>query len=288
MLEREDGDTGRPRVRGASRVTPVAALAAAVVVLVATVAGCGSASASRAAPPGSPCTPAERSAGLALDQRRVLDLVGDLTVLDDLGDLRRLAAPRPAEQVTYGLLAHMFVSMQGVGFAVLQVDHGAVRPGLPTLLFYRPAPGARDVLDSWGGDFPYTLAGWGYSEPYAPGDPPAFPSDPALRCLAPGEWMVHERSVHTADNWQNLVRPPQEEWLGQAAAVDPPQPGECARCTGGPHGRLWDLHVWLGPDPDVPQVSMFNPGPPIPGFDPVAGVGFFHPEHGPASHSAGS
>ncbi|MEC3976907.1 hypothetical protein [Amycolatopsis sp. H20-H5] len=261
--------------------------AGVAISLLALLATTGPAAASPATPAARPggCGPALRALTLAVDQQRVLNLLGDLTVIRNDADLKRLATPNTKADVTYDILPHFFVSMGGVGFTVVQ-ENQEIRPGKPTLLFYRPSPKAKDVLDPFGIDYPYVLAGWGYGGHYTPGVRPSFPRDPGLACLTDSDWFIHERSVHPADNWQNVTVPPAEAWHGQAEAAIPPTPADCARCTGMPHGRLWDLHLWISPNRVVPQVSIFNPGKPIPGFDAVAGVGFFYPDSGPPAAPA--
>lgn len=73
--------------------------------------------------------------------------------------------------------------------------------------------------------------------------------------------------------------PPEESWHGEDPAAEQPLPSDCepAPCPAGfPHGRLWDIHFWLGGD-GVASVSMLSPAS-IPGFDPEVGVAFFYPD----------
>lgn len=231
---------------------------------------------------GSSCTPKQTRHALALEQRRVLKLVGEFWILRDQDDLERLAVPDPETGAEYSALAHMFASMGGNGFTVVNIAGGlgSLTPGQPTLLNYRPSRHADDVTDPFGPDFPYVLAGWAYGSPYVPGQPPAFTGDPGLRCLRKAQWFVHERGVHPADTWQFIPVPPEEDFHGQVAGDVPPTAEECQCEVGIPHIRFWDIHLWLGSW--TPTVSMLNPGRPIPGFDPLPGVGFFFPETGPA------
>lgn len=220
---------------------------------------------------GSRCTPLERQKSLILEQRRVLAFLADIRVLRDDADIARLPVPRGG--ASYGFLSHAFTSIAGMGFSVVNVTRP--RPGEPALLLYRANPDATDLTDPWGADFPYELVGWGYASPYAPGVLPDFSADPGLRCLGPKDWFVHERGVHPFDTWQNIPVAPQEAFKGQVAGGPPPTPEECG-CAGVPHPRLWDIHFWIGAS-GVPTISMLNPGEPLPGFDPVIGVGFFYP-----------
>jgi hypothetical protein len=229
---------------------------------------------------GSGCTFFQREQSLAFEQRRVLNLLKGFYVLWNMADLDRLSQLNPVTGTQFAQLPHMFNSMLGVGFTI--TNDGNQGPGLPTLLFYRPNPQDLDVTQPYVPDFPYTLAGWAYVSPYTPGVAPAWPDDPGLRCITPSDSFVHERSVHPADTWQNTAFPPAEQYLGQVAANDPPTAAECGCVIGLAHGRFWDTHIWLTGGP-VPQVSMYNPGPPIPGFNPITGVGFFYPAVPPVS-----
>jgi hypothetical protein len=225
---------------------------------------------------GAPCTKLERMVSLAVEQRRVLKLVGEFRVLRNQNDLERLSQPNPKTGTQFAFLSHMFASMKGNGIAIVNIgEHG---PGKPAFITYRPNPKAKDVLDPFGPDFPYTLAGWGYVAPYQPGQPPSWPDDPGLRCLAGSDWFVHERSAHPADTWQNIPVPPEEEFLGQVPGSEPPTAEECQCEVAISHGRFWDIHFWLRGASPFPSISIFNHGRPIPGFDPVLGLGFFHPE----------
>lgn len=229
---------------------------------------------------GSACSFAERQRTLAVEQQRVLTILRGFRVLRDQDDLTRLSQLNPVTGTHFEQLPHMYNSMQGIGFTI--TNDGAQGPGKPTLVFYRPSRRAKDVTQPNVPDFPYTLVGWAYVSPYTPGVAPAWPGDPGLRCITASESFIHERSVHPADTWQNTVFPPAEQWHGQVAANDPPTASECGCVIGLAHGRFWDTHLWLTGGP-VPQVSMYNPGRPIPGFDPVTGVGFFYPAEPPAS-----
>ncbi|WP_213003842.1 hypothetical protein [Winogradskya consettensis] len=228
----------------------------------------------------SKCTPAERRRTLAAEQRRVLTFFKDFLVLRNEADVARLAEPR--DGVQFFVLSHAYNSIRGMGLSI--INGGEVSgPGKPAMLLYRPSRGAADVTDPDGPDFPYTLAGWGYAGLYAPGQPPSFAGDPGLRCLTKQDWLVHERSVHPSDTWQNIPVPPEEQWHGQALGAVPPTPDECdTPCVGVGHPRLWDLHLFIG-NSGVPAVSMLNPGKPIPGFDPGVGVGFFYPQRYPST-----
>lgn len=222
----------------------------------------------------SKCGFIERQRTLAVEQRRILKLVGDLRVLRNEADLARLAEPRDGTK--FYIYSHMFASMRGMGFTV--VNGGETGPGKPALLLYRPSSKAKNVIEPNGPDFPYELVGWGYASPYTPGIIPNYPTDPGLRCVMDKEWLVHERSVHPFDTWQNIPVPPVEDYHGQAAGNTPPTADECTpACVGAGHPRLWDIHLWLG-SWGTATVSLLYPGKAIPGFDPGVGTGFFYPQ----------
>lgn len=218
---------------------------------------------SRNQPPG--CTTSERRRALAADQRLVLDRVGDLRTLDDPTDLTALA------ELGWNVLPHGYNSFRGIGMAVLRGEELArpePLPGRPELLLYRPDPGASNVTDPFGADFPYELAGWGYLGSYDLANPPTG----AGPCFTRSDWFVHERGIHDLQTLGFVPVPPNEDFHGQDPGNEPFVP----MTAGVPHPRFWDMHVWLGAA-GVPTVSMLNPGTPIPGIDPHVGSWFFHP-----------
>lgn len=158
-----------------------------------------------------------------------------------------------------------------MGWAV--VNTGEIGLGKPDVLLYQPAGGA-DVTDPYEADFPYTLRGWAYARPYDPDDPPNLLGP----CVSSDEWFVHERGVHPSDDWSHFSVPPEEHEHGEAPGHDLPLPTECAPpCpVGFPHGRLWDIHLWLGEE--AASISMTNPGEPIPGFQVDIERDFFYPD----------
>ncbi|MEO6703725.1 MAG: hypothetical protein ABI140_08840 [Jatrophihabitantaceae bacterium] len=224
------------------------------------------------------CNIVQRGISLAVEQARVLKLLKGHTVLRNQADLDAMAGLNPSSGIYYALLPHMFDSMAGIGLTIVNV--GAGGPGVPNLLFYKPNKKATNLLDPFGADYPYTLDGWGYVSPYTPGTVPSFGTDPGLRCLNPTDWLIHERSVHPSDTWQNIALPPTEQWRGQDAGATPPTAQECSCPVGLNHGRFWDVHFFLDGWP-VPLVQMLNPGKRIPGFD--SGIGFFYPQYVPNS-----
>ena len=214
-----------------------------------------------------PCTAAERSRTLALDQRRVLARVGPLTTLRGPLDQAALAARG------WSVPPHQYTSIGGMAVAFARTDFltAPVEPGNPFLLLYAPSPDTRNVADPRGADFPYRLRGWAYVAPY---DFYQHPTGLGL-CVPRADWFVHERGVHTFDDGGFQAVPPEEEVHGTAPGSDPPPPPSPTR-PGFPHPRFWDVHIWLDGD-HVPTVSMLNPGEPIPGIDPHVGEWFFYP-----------
>ncbi|HEV8575426.1 MAG TPA: hypothetical protein VGR43_12065, partial [Dehalococcoidia bacterium] len=203
------------------------------------------------------CSSRERRALLMREQMRILALVrsygpeaSDLTTLRDQSDLVRLAQPDPEAGTVYNFYPHQFASFAGMGFAVLNT--GELGPGKPDLLLYAPSPDKTDVTDPYGPDFPYTLAGWGYLSPYDHEEHPILLSP----CIVRGDWFVHERGIHPADDWTMHAVPPHEVEHGQDPGQDPVLPTECQDiCMAGiQHGRFWDIHFWLG-DRGRPAVS---------------------------------
>jgi hypothetical protein len=231
------------------------------------------------------CTPAQTVASLKYEQALVLKEVGQFRVLKNAEDLAELGFPNMYTGAMYDMLPHMYNSLKGMGFTIVNLglprDQEPVA-GDPTFLLYAPNPKDKDVTDPSKPDFPYTLVGWGYTGLYDPGKTPTFPTDPGLKCIKPTQWVIHERGVHPANNWQFVPVPPKESWHGESAGQTMPTAAECHCSVGLPHTRLWDLHFFLGSN-GIPTVSMLNPGKPIPGFNTDPGVGFFYPAKPPAT-----
>ncbi len=210
------------------------------------------------------CSRAERRRALSREQRLVLARLGPLSILRNEADLAMLAVRG------WGIPAHGFTSLGGMGFTVSQTDLFVDQPpvpGNPHLLFYEPNREAKDVTDSAGSDFPYRLRGWGYITWY---DYDQHPT--GLPCMARRDWFIHERGVHTLDGGME-ARPPKEDVHGTAPGNVPPAPS--ATRPGGPHPRWWDIHFWRRDR--VPAVSLLNPGRLIRGIDPRIGELFYYP-----------
>ncbi len=139
-------------------------------------------------------------------------------------------------------LSHGFVALATAG-AVAADNLDAPSP-LPPLLLYEPSPAssAEEWHDFDGPDDPYTLVGWAYVAPNAPGSQP-----PSVRCIAPQEWLVHEAGWYLYDGGMQLT---------VGATEEPPRPPGLAVHMW--HPRVWDLHVWRGAD-GLPTVSFANP-----------------------------
>lgn len=219
-----------------------------------------------------------RSEQLAGAQRQVLHMLGegsapDLTSLEGEADLAALAA------LGYGFYDHQQASVRGMGWAVVDTAFGTPpNAGRPSVVFYAPS-GENVTAPRDGFDFPYQLRGWAYAFPYRHLENPQQHKQPILGCLDSSEWFLHEQGIHTfSDGGFIPVRPRDDEPRG-AKDSDCPGP-ECPESAPPDysHGRLWDLHVWRAPG--VPTVSMTNPGPKIPGIDPLIGKAFFYPHEG--------
>jgi uncharacterized repeat protein (TIGR01451 family) len=224
---------------------------------------------------GSTCTDAEPNAAFSADQQAVLDMLRpapgvDLTTLKTEADLAALAA------LGYNVYPHQRVSFRGMGWDVYNArfdpDNFPVSDpaaGRPTLLLYEPSgENVTDPRDDF--DFPYTLRGWVYLNPYNFAQHPLSPLVPD--CIAREEWFVHERGLHPFQDGGMKPDPPDEDVHGTAPRGTEPEiefPGDIA------HARFWSIHIWCPVVPcrggDVPIISMLNPGEPIRGIDPGAG-----------------
>lgn len=219
------------------------------------------------------CTQGQRDDQLEAAQHAVLALVDDLATIEDAADLSRLAA------LGYSFYPHQMVSLEGMGWPVLDTlapqdpDQATPIPSRPTLLLFAPttpiAPGTvTEPRDGF--DFPYHLAGWAYLFPYDFAEHPTVGGDGGafLPCLEREEWFVHERALHPFDSGAMKPIPPDEDHHGTSPGNAPPHPESPGDI---PHGRAWDVHLWLDED-NVPAVSALNPGAPIPGVDAHVGT----------------
>lgn len=181
------------------------------------------------------CSPEERRAALKEMQAEVLQAAPL-----ELESLQRALRPR-GPLAGWGL-SHGYVVLAGAGAVV--VDNLQARPPLPQLLLYEPSPASApaDWLDFDGPDDPYRLVGWAYLAPYTAGSEP-----PRRRCVAPGEWLVHEAGWHLKDGGMHVT---------PGATEEPPRPAGLAVHMW--HPRAWDLHVWRRED-GVPTVAFANP-----------------------------
>lgn len=159
-------------------------------------------------------------------------------------------------------LSHGFVALATAG--AVAADNLEAAPPLPPLLLYEPSPASSsaDWLDFDGPDDPYRLVGWAYVAPYMPGSEPPF-----RRCIAAEEWVVHEAGWHLHDGGMRLT---------PGLDAEPARPPGLAIHMW--HPRVWDLHVWRGPD-GVPTVAFANPRERRGGKELPAGA-FFRVEGG--------
>jgi hypothetical protein len=139
-------------------------------------------------------------------------------------------------------LSHGYVVLATAG--AVAVDNIAAKDPIPQLLLYAPSRSSKpaDWLDFDGPDDPYRLAGWAYIGPYTPGSQP-----PGRRCVAPGEWVVHEAGWHLKDGNMHLT---------PGATNEPPRPPRLAIHMW--HPQVWDLHVWRGDD-GIATIDFANP-----------------------------
>ncbi len=225
-----------------------------------------------------PTTQGPPQSGLQAEQRQILSRFGGLTRVQDI-----LAAGY--------VPTHGATSIRDVGVAFTRIVDVPVllpgtpalppRLGAPNLLMFAPAAGATDtvtvcpvpaspdrpcpvdlravtrpgsptVTDALWADEPYVLVGWAYTARMDSGPGAAFPRDqpPTLDIIEPGQWFVHEAGWHNLDGTfaidRAFVRP----------LAGPPHPH-----AGAPHGRFWDVHLWVGRSTGIPVVSMSSPTP---------------------------
>lgn len=182
------------------------------------------------------CTAEERRSALRDMQAQVLDAVPE--EVDSLKEATAADGPLAGWRLSHGLVV---LSSAGA----VAIDNIKTRDPVPQLLLYAPSSStsAADWLDFDGDDGPYRLAGWGYIAPYQPGSAP-----PARRCIAPGEWLVHEAGWHMRDGGMVLT---------PGAETEPPR-GDREGQIHMWHPQVWDLHVWRGEN-GVAIVSFANP-----------------------------
>jgi hypothetical protein len=234
---------------------------------------------------GAATSTADTRSALAAEQAHILERFGGLTRIQDI-----LAAGY--------IPTHGAASIENVGVAFTRiVDVPVLMPGAPALppkegepnlLMFAPASGATDtvtvcpvpaipdrpcpvdlvaatrpgspaVTDALWADEPYVLAGWGYTARIDSGAGAAFPLDqpPTLAFVTPQQWFVHEAGWHNLDGTfaidRGLIDPP---GAPSHAKDGPPQ-----LHAGAPHGRFWDVHLWVDRAAGVPVVSMSSPTP---------------------------
>lgn len=142
--------------------------------------------------------------------------------------------------------SHGHVVLQGLGLALVNIR---APEGAPELLFYRASGQPAGWLDCVGADPPYTLVGWGYLAP--PSTPP-----PAVHCLQPAEWFIHEAGWHMKDG--SMV-------VTSGAVKEPERPAALADRIWYWHPSAWDIHLWLDPS-GVPRVTELDAQAPAGGI----------------------
>lgn len=227
------------------------------------------------------CTAAERREVLRVERHRVLERVGELRVSAVRATWQGWPWPTLRPAGLQRLPPHVHERGRH-GVRRSQRRRSGPRPPGPASVPSEPSSNQcdgplRSRLSL------HTGGGWAYLRAYEPGAPPQGDDDPDL-CLTAQDWFIRERSVHPGDDWTNVAVPPAEDFAGQVEANEPPLPHECEgpSCVGVPHGRMWDVDLWVG-DSGVPTVAMLNPGEPISGWDPNVGEDFFFTE--PAARS---
>ncbi|MCX4098274.1 hypothetical protein [Nocardia sp. alder85J] len=231
------------------------------------------------------CTAQERADSLTADQQRVLNRLGHLRTLNGPDDVMQLAALG-----AWGPDSHGWVQYRDVGVGLLNLPRSldiiargidgvtagttardTVVSGEPTGLFYRslnPNPGYDDAYTP---SFPYELVGWFYGAVYTPG---ITPIENGL-CVYPTDWGFHERGVHAFPNFDMVMQPPAEPWMGADPGTIPlalPNP------PGLVHPRAWDLHIWLVPGEDTPITGALDTAQTIAGHDGGIPESFPYPQ----------
>lgn len=223
------------------------------------------------------CSGPERDASLLLDQQRLLDRLGHLTTLNDMGDVAALAA------AGWMLPTHLHVNFENLGLAIARPDaivEKEARAGNPGMVVYRSLAQTpvEEHIDPYTPNFPYVLIGWAHGLMYTPG---VYPTSPDF-CISKDDWFVHEQGIHTFPEWGFIAEPPAEDYLGQSAGDLFPLP---TKGFGATHGRFWDVHLWLDPNGGVPGTGIERP------FDRIAGApmpddAFFFPDNRAYEHDS--
>jgi hypothetical protein len=185
-----------------------------------------------------PCTPDQRAGVLRSLQAQVLQWAPQ--------QVDSLVAATQGGLLEGWRLSHGHVALAGSG--AVAVDNPKTAPPMPQVLLYAPSPQSSPAnwLDFDGPDGPYRLVGWAYLAPFEPGSGP-----PALPCILPGEWFVHEAGWHLR-NGGMLLTPD--------ASTEPSRPPVEAGIYFW-HPRVWDIHFWIGPHaPAVAFEYPRNPG----------------------------
>ncbi len=232
-----------------------------------------------------PCTARERATDLVADEQRVLTRLGHLRTLtgpQDVAQLAALGAWGPDShgwvqyhQVGVGLLdlpnSMRIIAQNLTGVTAGSVKRDTVTSGSPTGLFYESLNPAANHGDPYNPAFPYMLVGWFYGGVYTPGITPITNG----LCMYPTDWGFHERGVHAFPNFDMVMQPPAEQWMGQSPGSIPvavPNP------LGLVHPRAWDLHIWLVPGSNTPVTGALDTAQPVLGIDGGIPESFPYPQ----------
>lgn len=174
----------------------------------------------------------------------------------------------------YPAPTHGMASLGRIGFSMARtgvaMGTSRVRFGVPDLLMYAPRPrrvnetraAYRRALTDQFPDPPYRLIGWVHAQPQT-----STQRRPRLGCVPSKHWFLHEAGYHQPDGGF-LPTPPRlrERFVGETLVRTQQDILRPNPFSGIWHPRIWDLHLWVDPDPACgpncpPIVQRFAPIP---------------------------